>query len=59
MRLWESYKETNSSAYGKKHKRRYGLAPMPHFLYGLGPWNVPPGGRFSSQVIVTTITADN
>lgn len=50
VRLWENYKENNFNAYNRKHKRRYGLAPQPHFLYGLGPWNVPPGGKFSLQV---------
>lgn len=50
VRLWENYKEIDMNARNRKHKRRYGLSPQPHFLYGLGPWNVPPGARFSLQV---------
>ncbi|XP_045479123.1 uncharacterized protein LOC123684063 isoform X2 [Harmonia axyridis] len=54
LKLWES----NPSSSKATHKRRYGLSPHPHFLHGLGPWNVPPGCKYSIQVkrAVSTVT---
>ncbi|KAK9870955.1 hypothetical protein WA026_009917 [Henosepilachna vigintioctopunctata] len=46
VRCWEM----NSVSPKIAHKRRYGLSPYPYFLHGLGPWNIPPGCRFSVQV---------
>lgn len=30
-----------------RHRRRYGFAPQPLFLYGLGPWPISKGDRTS------------
>ncbi|XP_030755784.1 uncharacterized protein LOC115882075 isoform X2 [Sitophilus oryzae] len=49
--IWEYYsfsKELNG--YKKRHRRRYGFVPEPMFLYGLGPWNISKGERFSIQI---------
>ncbi|RZC42177.1 uncharacterized protein BDFB_006762 [Asbolus verrucosus] len=50
VRLWELYKETDPNKYKSRHRRRYGIAPQPLFLYGLGPWNINPGAKYSIQV---------
>jgi hypothetical protein len=41
VRLWECNYDRNK----RRHRRRYGFAPQPLFLYGLGPWNINPGGE--------------
>lgn len=52
VKLWELYKDVKSiDLNGMKHKRRYAILPLSHFLSGLGPWNVTPGERFSIQVV--------
>lgn len=51
VRLWEYYKDATLSCMTRcKHKRRYALSPQPHFLNGLGPWNISTGERYSVQV---------
>ncbi|KAJ8964093.1 hypothetical protein NQ317_004946 [Molorchus minor] len=42
--VWEFYRASDPNKY------KYGFAPYPLFLHGYGPWNVPPGCRFSVQV---------
>lgn len=44
--FWES---SRNVAQANRHRRRYGIAPQPHFLYGLGPWGISQGERFSVQ----------
>ncbi|XP_068906643.1 uncharacterized protein [Tenebrio molitor] len=46
VRLWECNYDRNK----RRHRRRYGFAPQPLFLYGLGPWNINPGAKYSIQV---------
>lgn len=46
VKLWES----NVAKCDIRHRRRYGIAPQPLFLYGLGPWNINPGAKYSIQV---------
>nr|XP_015834967.1 PREDICTED: uncharacterized protein LOC103312818 isoform X2 [Tribolium castaneum] len=48
VRLWELSNENPRR--GTRHRRRYGIAPQPLFLYGLGPWNISPGAKYSIQV---------
>ncbi|KAB0799908.1 hypothetical protein PPYR_07788 [Photinus pyralis] len=45
--FWESSRNVTQV---NRHRRRYGIAPQPHFLYGLGPWGISQGERFSVQV---------
>ncbi|KAJ8967263.1 hypothetical protein NQ314_002991, partial [Rhamnusium bicolor] len=47
---WEFYKATDPNKYKIRHKRRYGLAPQPLFLYGYGPWTVGTGAKYSVQM---------
>ncbi|KAJ3657976.1 hypothetical protein Zmor_009748 [Zophobas morio] len=49
VRLWELYRE-NLRKTKTRHRRRFGIVPQPLFLYGLGPWNINPGTKFSIQV---------
>ncbi|ENN74908.1 hypothetical protein YQE_08486, partial [Dendroctonus ponderosae] len=46
--LWEYYGLTTNRK--MRHRRRYGYAPKPLFLYGLGPWTVSQGDRTSLQL---------
>ncbi|KAK5644118.1 hypothetical protein RI129_007963 [Pyrocoelia pectoralis] len=42
--------ESNANVQRNRHKRRYGIAPQPHFLYGFGPWSISQGDKFSVQM---------
>ncbi|XP_044729467.1 uncharacterized protein LOC123292818 [Chrysoperla carnea] len=45
---WENSRK-NDNHTEIRHRRRYAFSPQPHFLYGLGPWNVRIGERDSVQ----------
>lgn len=46
---WENSRK-NYNHTEVRHRRRYAFSPQPHFLNGLGPWNVRTGERDSVQV---------
>lgn len=50
VRLWEMQNSKTSINLRGKHRRRYALAPQPHFYRGLGPWCVNQGERFTLQM---------
>lgn len=52
IKQWEAAVKDKYRFYRGKHRRCYGFAPQPHFLQGLGPWNVASGERYSIQVIL-------
>nr|CAD7570773.1 unnamed protein product [Timema californicum] len=48
LHLWE---DSRTNRRGKnRHPRRYGLAPQPFFLHGLGSWQTMPGDIYTTQI---------
>ncbi|XP_023029887.2 uncharacterized protein isoform X1 [Leptinotarsa decemlineata] len=45
--VWEFYKVADPDKYKIKHRRRYGLATKPLFLYGFGEWALSKGAKYS------------
>ncbi|GLV35769.1 uncharacterized protein CBL_01079 [Carabus blaptoides fortunei] len=48
VKIWEMSQDIISKR--GRHPRRYGFMPQAHFLYGLGPYNVPAGDKYSTQI---------
>ncbi|XP_050308206.1 uncharacterized protein LOC126744714 isoform X2 [Anthonomus grandis grandis] len=49
--MWEYYGfSCMQNGRRTRHRRRYGFAPKPLFLYGLGPWHATKGDNFSLQI---------
>nr|CAD7443706.1 unnamed protein product [Timema bartmani] len=47
LHLWE---DSGTDKRGEnRHPRRYGLAPQPFFLHGLGSWQTMPGDIYTTQ----------
>ncbi|CAH1117516.1 unnamed protein product [Phaedon cochleariae] len=47
---WEFYRVADPEKYKLKHRRRYGLATQPSFLYGFGSWDTSKAAKYSLQL---------